>query len=132
MTKKRRAVVRPMTASAVDAAELRRHLARRFVLPVIVATLFAAAQTEILRASAQMDKPSPATLGPILNAPAFVRPPRPSPDALFGHGVRLATTAPGATADDHSRGLVVGAPLDFVFSCPPGRGDHVSRKVLET
>jgi hypothetical protein len=53
----------------------------------------AAAQMTALRASAEMDKPAPATVEPILNAPAFVRPARPAPNALIGHRVRIALAA---------------------------------------
>jgi hypothetical protein len=86
-------LIRRGTVSVVTAAEIRRNLGRRYVAPLIVASLIAAAQVALLRPSTGTDKASRATLEPAINAPAFVRPPKPSPDALIGHVVRIAKRA---------------------------------------
>jgi hypothetical protein len=93
MLNERLIVVRHGTLRAVTAEEIRRNVGRRYVAPLIVASLIAAAQFALLRPSAETDKASRATLEPTINAPAFVRPPKPSPDALIGRVVRIAKSA---------------------------------------
>ncbi len=93
MSKERLIDARP----GVNAAEIRRGMGRRYVAPLIVATLIAAVQIAILRPSTEMNKASRATTEPAINAPAFVRPKR-SPDALTVHVVRIAKRAEGRLA----------------------------------
>jgi hypothetical protein len=90
MPNHRRTVERRRIAGTVLAAEARRRLARRFLAPLIGAVVIAAAQMALVRASAETGKPSRATLEPTIHAPSFVRPARPSPDALIGHCLRIA------------------------------------------
>ncbi len=94
MPNERLIVVRREGAIVVTAAEIRRNLGRRYVAPLIGASLIAAAQVAILRPSTDIDRASPATFAPAINAPAFVRP-KLSPDALIGRGhvVRVAKSA---------------------------------------
>ncbi len=93
MQNERLIVVRRGTVSVAAAAEIRRSVGRRYVAPLIAASLIAAAQVALLRPSTETDKASRATLEPAINAPAFVRPAKPSPDALIGHVVRIAKSA---------------------------------------
>ena len=92
MPNERLIIVRRGTLSAVGAAEIRRSVGRRYVAPLIVASLIAVAKFALVNPSTETDRPSRATAEPI-NAPAFVRPAKPSPDALTGHAVRIAKKA---------------------------------------
>ena len=89
MRKGQKFVLRRETAGLIDADEIRRSLGRRFALPLMAASLIAAAQIAVPEVSGDAQKQLRATPEPAINAPAFIRPPRPSPDVLMGPRVRI-------------------------------------------
>jgi hypothetical protein len=89
MRESHKKVFRRESASPVDADEIRRSLGRRIGLPLLAASLIAAAEIAVLRHPGNFEKPIRATPEPAINTPAFVRPPKPSPDVLMGARIRV-------------------------------------------
>jgi len=82
-------VFRRESASAVDADDIGRSVGRRIGRPLVAASLIAAAEIAVLRPPGNLEWQIRATPEPAINAPAFVRPPKPSPDLLIGARIRL-------------------------------------------
>jgi len=76
-------------AGAVDGDEIRRTWGLRIAAPLIVASLIAIAEASLLWPPAESNAKPGATSQPVIDAPAFVRPPKPSPDVLIGSNIRL-------------------------------------------
>jgi len=76
-------------AGAVDGAEIRRTWGLRITTPLIAASLIALAEVSLVWPAAQPDGKPRATSEPIIEAPAFVRPAKPSPDVLIGPRIRV-------------------------------------------
>jgi hypothetical protein len=74
---------------AVDGGDSRRTWGLRITTPLIAASLVALAEISFLFPSAESDGKPPATFEPVIDAPAFVRPAKPSPDVLIGPRIRV-------------------------------------------
>jgi hypothetical protein len=77
-------------AVSIDEDEIRRTLGRRFVFPLIAASLILWAEMALLKNASEPAVELRATPGPAVDAPVFVRPPKPAPDVLIGARIRLA------------------------------------------
>jgi hypothetical protein len=74
---------------AVNGDIIRRTFGRRLAAPLIAATLISAGGAALLRPSAERDIRPRAAPESTIDAPAFVRPPKPSPDVLTAPRVRI-------------------------------------------
>ncbi len=83
------AIVNRRRAVSDDGAEIRRTCGRRLVAPLIAASLILCGEIASLRGSGDADVPLRATPEPAIDAPAFVRPPKPAPDVLIGQKIRI-------------------------------------------
>jgi hypothetical protein len=80
---------RGVRAGAFRGDEIRRNAGRRLALPLIAASLIALGEIAILKPQPKPDKQPATAPEPTINAPAFVRPPGPTPDVLIGRRVRI-------------------------------------------
>ena len=76
-------------AGSFGADEIRRNLGRRAGLALVAAGLIVAMEVAVLQPPGNLQKQIQATPEPAIGAPAFVRPPRPSPDVLMGGRIRI-------------------------------------------
>ena len=74
---------------AVDGDETRRTWGTRIAAPLIVASLIAIGEISFPRPPAASDAKPRATSEPVIDTPAFVRPPKPSPDVLVSPRIRI-------------------------------------------
>ena len=129
MPKGRQILVGFRSASLVDADEIRRTVWRRFVAPLIGAGLIGVALAAPLEAPADPNKALQLNPEPAIEAPAFVRPPRPSPDRLIGPRVRIAGISEGRTPCDCGHGRVLMAAVKLTVASPTCGADE--RQALE-
>ena len=75
--------------TGVDGDEIRRTWGPRIAAPLIVASLIAVAEVSLSWPSADQDGRPRAASEPVIDAPAFVRPPKPSPDVPIRPRIRI-------------------------------------------
>jgi len=80
----------PARAGSIDAAEIHRTIGRRIVAPLIAAGLILTAEAALCRGPQRDRDVQPrAAPEPVIEVPAFVRPPKPPPDVLIGGRIRI-------------------------------------------